>query len=140
MTSARIQPFCRKYYINIGYYDGFRVYPRSITRRDIALKIHKNQFCLIWKSNGVSCDKAIKELKDNFKVIDNVISDKHVKSSIKYEYKSKKVQPHLTNMVVYDIENFNTDRAVPYANCIYRLSKLSGKYNRDISEKAHQKC
>ena len=43
-------------------------------------------------------------------------------------------------MVVYDIETFNTDRAVPYANCIYRLSKPSGKYNRDISEKEYQKC
>ena len=25
MTSARIQPFCRKFKINISYYDGFRV-------------------------------------------------------------------------------------------------------------------
>ena len=42
MTSAKIQPFCRKYNINIGYCDGFRVYPRNITQRDIALKIHNN--------------------------------------------------------------------------------------------------
>ena len=32
-------------------------------------------------------------------------------------------------MVVYDIETFNTDRAVPYANCIYRLNKMSVKGN-----------
>ena len=63
-----------------------------------------------------------------------------LKVFIKYEYKPKKVQSQLTNMVVYDIETFNTDRVVPYANCIYRLSKLSGKYNRDISEKEYQKC
>ena len=31
MTSARVQPFCRKYNINIGCYDGFRVCPRNIT-------------------------------------------------------------------------------------------------------------
>ena len=104
MISARIQPFCRKYIINIGYYDGFRVYPRSITQKDIALNIHKNHFCLIWKSIGISYDKGIKELKDNFKVIDNVISDKHVKSYIKYEYKPKKSQSQLTNMIVYDLE------------------------------------
>ena len=73
MTSARIQPFCRKYNINIDYYDGFRVYPRNITERNIVLKIHNNHFCLIWKSNGVSYDTVIKELNDNFKVIDNVI-------------------------------------------------------------------
>ena len=113
MTSARIQPFCRKHYINIGCYDGFRVCPRNITQKNIALKIHNNHFCLIWKSDGVSFDKAIRELKDNFKVLDNVISDKHVKSYIKYEYKPKKVQSQLTNMIVYDIETFSTIKCVP---------------------------
>ena len=133
MTAARIQPFCRNHNIVIGCYDGFRVCPRNIAQRNIALKIHNNHFCLIWKSNGVSFEKAIKELKDNFRVVDNVISDKHVKSFIKYEYKPKKVQSQLTNVVVYDIETFSTIKCIPYANCIYRLSKISGKYYRDIS-------
>ena len=43
-------------------------------------------------------------------------------------------------MIVYDIETFNTIKCVPYANCIYRLSKISGKYYRDISQKEYQKC
>ena len=43
-------------------------------------------------------------------------------------------------MVVYDIETFSTIKCVPYAICIYRLSKLSGKKHRDISEKEYQKC
>ena len=43
-------------------------------------------------------------------------------------------------MVVYAIETFNTDKSVHFANCIYRLSKLSGKCNRDNSEKEYQKC
>ena len=140
MTSARIQPYCRKHNIIIGCYDGFRVCPRNITQRNKALKIHNNHFCLIWKPDGVSFDKAITESKDNFKVVDNVISDKHVKSYIKYEYKPKKVQSQLTNMIVYDIETFSTIKSVPYANCIYRLGKISGKYYRDISEKEYQKC
>ena len=42
-------------------------------------------------------------------------------------------------MVVYDIETFVFNRAVPFANCIYRLSKVSGKYNRAVSEKEYQK-
>ena len=61
MTSARVQPFCRKFSINIGCYDGFRVCPKNITQRNIAIKIHINHFCLIWKSDGVSFDKAIKK-------------------------------------------------------------------------------
>ena len=43
-------------------------------------------------------------------------------------------------MPVYDIETFNTIKCVPYSNCIYRLSKNSGKNNRDILEKEYQKC
>ena len=140
MTSARIQPFCRKHNINIVCYDGFGVCPRNITQRNIALKIHNKLFCLIWKSYGVSFDRAIKDLKDNFRIVDNVISDKHVKSYIKYEYKPKKFQSQLTKMIVYDIETFSTIKCVPYANCICRLSKISGKYYRDISEKEYKKC
>ena len=43
-------------------------------------------------------------------------------------------------MIVYDIEIFSTIKCVPYANCIYRLSKISGKYYRAIPEKNYQKC
>ena len=134
MTSPRIQPFCRKYNINIDYYDGFRVYPRNITERDIALKIHNNHFSLIWKSQNISFNKAIEEFENNFKVVDSVISDKHVKRYIKYEYRLKKVQSHIINMIVYDLENFSTDKAVTYANCIYRICKISGKNNRDTTK------
>ena len=95
---------------------------------------------MIWKSNGVSFEKAITELKDNFKVVDNVISDKHVKSFIKYDYNPKKVKSPLTNLVVYDLETFNKIKAVPYCSCIYKLSKISGKYHRDVSEQEYQNC
>ena len=142
MTSARIQPLCREYNINIGYYDGYSVYPRNFTDRKVALKMHYNNFCLISKSNGISLSQAIGELEPNFKVIDKVITDKHVKRFDKYEYKlfciriyqTKKVQSHLANINVYDLETFNTNKAVPYANCIYRSSKTSGKFNRDITD------
>ena len=85
-------------------------------------------------------DEAIKELKDTFELVEKVISDKHVESFIKNEYKPKKVQSQLTNMVDYDIETFKTIKSVPHSNWIYRLSKISGKYHRDLSEKEYQKC
>ena len=83
MTSARIQSFCKKYNINIGCFDGTRINPRNLNQRDISLFIYNNHFCLIWKSNGISFNQAIRELKDNFKVVDNVVSDKNVKGFIK---------------------------------------------------------
>ena len=90
MKSARFQPFCKSYNINLGCFDGTRINPRNLTKRDIPLFVYNNHFCLIWKSDGVSFNQAIKELKDNFKVVDNVISDKHVENFIKYEYNAKK--------------------------------------------------
>ena len=38
MTSARIQQFCRKYNINIAYFNGKEIWPRTITQRNSALK------------------------------------------------------------------------------------------------------
>ena len=107
MTSARIQPFCRKHNINIGVFDGTILNPRNLTQGNTSLFIYNHLFCLIWKSDGISLDKAVKELKNNFKVVDNIVSDKHVKSFIKYEYNTKKVKSPLTNIVVYDLETFN---------------------------------
>ena len=81
MASDRIQPFCRKHKTNISYYDGFGVRPRNITERNVALKIHKHHFCLIWQLNGISFIQAKEnELKPNAKVVDSVISDELVKS------------------------------------------------------------
>ena len=95
--------------------------------------MHKIRFCSNWKSDGIKLNQAKIEIKKYFKVVDSVISHKHVKSFIKFEYKTKKVQSQLSNMVVYDLETFNADKAGPYASCIYRLSKIPVKYNGDIT-------
>ena len=79
-------------------------------------------------------------LKPNYKIVDNVLSDKNVKGFIKYEFKAENVQSPLTNIVVYDLETFNKNRAVPYVSSINKLIKLSGKNNLDISEKEFPKC
>ena len=71
----------------------------------------------------------------NFKTVDSCISDEHVKSFIKSEYKPKKVQSHLSNRIFFDLELFNTSRAVPYAVNNYKLNKRSGKCNRDITRR-----
>ena len=44
MTKARIQPFRRANNFNLGYFDGIRVFPRSITDRNNALFLHNNHF------------------------------------------------------------------------------------------------
>ena len=140
MIFARIQPFCKKQNINIGCCNGFRVCPRTITERNIALYVNKNHFCSIWKSNALTFNKAKDELRLNSKDIVNIISDRHFKSFIKDEYKPRKIQSQLTNMIVYDTETFNTDRAVSYSFCIYKLSRISSKYTRDTGQQKYENC
>ena len=134
MTKARIQPCLKKLGINLGYYNDDRVFPRSVTNRDSALYLYNNHFCLIWKSKNVNFNQAIKELKDIFKIVDNYITDENVNSHFIYQYKPKKIESHLTNFIVYDLETHKTDRARPYCISFYRLSKLAGRYDRDPTE------
>ena len=140
MTKARIQPFARANNISIGYFDGERVFPRSVTNRGSALFLYNNHFCLIWKSQGVSFNQAIQELKNNFKMVDNYVTEENVKSFFEYKYITKKIESHLTNFIIYDLETYNTDRARAYAFCFYRLSKLTGRYNRDLTKDEIEKC
>ena len=113
MVMARIQPFCKANNINLGYYNNDRVFPRSVSNRDSALYLYNNHFCLIWKSQGVSFNQAIQELKNNFKIVDNYITDENVNSHFKYEFIPKIINSHLTKFIVYDLETHNTDRARP---------------------------
>ena len=44
IKSAKIQPFCRKYKINVGCFDGTSTNPRNITQRNTSLFIYNNHF------------------------------------------------------------------------------------------------
>ena len=93
MTMARIQPCLRKLGIDLGYYNGDRVFPRTVTNRDnrdSALYLYNNHFCLIGKSENVSFNQAVRELKENFRIVDNSLTDESVNSHFKYEFIPKK--------------------------------------------------
>ena len=46
ITKARIRPFCRANNINIEYFDGIRVFPRTVIGENKALYLYNNYFCL----------------------------------------------------------------------------------------------
>ena len=100
MTMARIQPFLRKMGIDLGSYNGEGIVPRSVTDRKNALFLDNNHYCLIWKSQGVSFNQAAQELKNNFKMIDNYITEEIITSHFKYDLIPKKIESHLTNFIV----------------------------------------
>ena len=89
MTMARIQPCLRKLGIDLGYYNKDRVFPRTVTNRDIALFLYNNHFCLKWKSQNVSFKDANKEVKGNVKIFDNYITE-NVNSHFKFDFIPKK--------------------------------------------------
>ena len=80
----------------------------------------KINFYLVWKSESVSFNQAFKGLRDNFKVVDNYLTEENVKYHFEYIYKPKKIESHLTTFIVYDLETHNTDRARPFVFCFYR--------------------
>ena len=139
MTKARIQPFCRENNINLGYYNNDRVFPRTVTNRESALFLFNNHFCVKWKSENVSFKQAIRELEENFKIVDNYITEENVNSHFKYEFTPKKIESHLTNFIVYDLETRNEDSARPYCISFYRLSKIAGRYERDPTKEELEK-
>ena len=51
----------------------------------------------------------------------------------------KKIDSHLTNFIVYDLETHNTDRARPYCISFYRLSKIAGRCERDQTREEIEK-
>ena len=52
--------------------------PRSGTDGNKVLFLHSNHFCLIGNSEGVSFIQAIKQLKGNFKIVNNSIPEENV--------------------------------------------------------------
>ena len=79
-------------------------------------------------------------MKDNFKIVDNYITEENVNAHFKYEFIPKKAQSHPTIFIVYDIETHNTDRARPYCISFYRLINLASSYTRDLTPYEIEKC
>ena len=46
---------------------------------------------------------------------------------------SVKEVSQITNFIVYELEHFTTDRAVPYCFSLYRISNLASENNPDLT-------
>ena len=101
---------------------------------NLALCLYNNHFCLLWKSENVSFNQAITELKHKFKVVDNFIVEGNVISHFKCEFIPKKIVSHSTICIIYDLKTHISDRAIPYCISFYRLGKIAGRYNRNLSK------
>ena len=139
MTSARIQPFCKKYNINLGVYNlkQQKILPLSVTQRNICSFIHENHFCLIWKKNNTTFSNALKELKDNFKYESNQISNNILKQVQEYKFPKTNDVDCLSAAFAFDLETVNVDYKL-YCECYgagcYHLNRLKECYNGNLSD------
>ena len=42
-------------------------------------------------------------------------------------------------MNIFDLKTYNAKRCIPYIVSVYRINKKSGKYNRVITQREHEK-
>ena len=61
--------------------------------------------------------EVIEELEKYFNIY---ITEENVNSHFKGEFIRNKIEPHLTNFIVYDLETHNTDGARAYCIPFYR--------------------
>ena len=78
MTRCRIPEFCKRYKIDIGFYDlnSKRILPWTVKQKNICVHINKNHYCVIWKKNREnSLLNGVDEIDKNFKYIKNKINE-----------------------------------------------------------------
>ena len=134
MTSAKIQPFCRKYNINIGVYNKRQrsILPKTINERRICLLILNNHFSVIWKNIQSNFPDATEEVEKNFKYEETQINDTILQQVIEYKFPTSYEMNCLYNLFAFDLETCNVEYSEnfePYASGVYHLNKLYWCFN-----------
>ena len=95
------------------------------------LYLHNNDFCVVFKSEGLRLKQAAEEVKNNFYYQNKVVSNDNLKKVILYSFELEKLNNQL-NLLAFDFETFkDAENAVPYAGAFYSIFKLNMNSNRD---------
>ena len=141
MSSAKIQPFCRKYNINLGVLNKKQqsILPKTITERKIYLLIHNNRFCVIWKTNQTTFPDAIEEMKNNFKYEETQINDNILQQVLEYKFLISYEMNSLYNVFAFDLETCNVEYSEyfePYAASLCHLNNLYWCFYGNLDKKS----
>ena len=136
MTQTKIQPFSRKYNLNLSVHKVKQktILPRTLTQRNLCLYIHHNQFCVIRKINQSAFLEAIKEPKDKFKYESTEMSDVSSKQVIPISYEKNCI----IAVFAFDLETCNVENQLyceTYGAGVYHLNRLQECLNGDLTEK-----
>ena len=105
--------------------NGKEIWPRIISGRNKGLFLYNNQIGLLPKSQSISFNQAIYELKTNFRMVDKYTTEENVNSFFKHEFKPQKIESQMTNFFEYDLKTHNTEGSKPYIMTFHQLSKLA---------------
>ena len=137
MPRCRIPEFCKRYKIDIGFYDlnNGRILPRTVKQKNICVYIHKNHYCVIWKKNRKdSLLNGVNEIDENFKYVKNKIYENNLKQRIRYRFPKHEIIDQLENVFVFDLETHNDQEfAEAYAAGLYDVNRLHDKWDRDLT-------
>ena len=139
MTSAKIQPFCRKCNINLGVYNKKQrsFLPKSVAERRICLLIHNNHFCVIWKTNQSTFPDAIAQIENNFRYEETQINDNILQQVIEYKFLVSYEMGCLYNVFAFDLETCNVDyseHCEPYAAVVYHPNNFYWCFNGNLDK------
>ena len=76
----------------------------------------------------------------NFWSIWQLYNRRKCQSSLWMYIHSLNIESHLTNFIAIDLKTHNNDRPRAYVFCFYRLSKIAGRYNRNLTPYEVDKC
>ena len=139
MTSAKVQPFCRKYNINLGVYKNKQrsILPKTITERRSCLLTHNNHFWVIWKTNQSAFSDAIEEIEINFRYEETQINDIIIKKVIEYKFPISYEMNCVYNVFAFDLETCNieySEYCEPYSVVVYHLNNLYWCFNGNLDK------
>ena len=137
MTRCRIPEFCKRYKIDIGIYDvnTKRILPWTVKQKNICVYIHKNHYCVIWKTNRKdSLLNGVNEIDKNFKYVKNKINENNLKQRIRYRFPKYEPIDQLKNVFVFDLETHNDQEfAAAYAAGLYDVNRLRECWYRNLN-------
>ena len=114
-----------------------RVLPLSMKERRACLYIHKNHFCVIWKTTKTTFKDAIEELENIFDYEPNPFSDNVLKQVVKYKFPLCNEKDCLFAVFSFDLETVNVpnqDFCEAYAAGCFHLNRLKECFNGDLTE------
>ena len=140
MTQAKIQPFCRKYNLNIVVYNLKQrtISPNSLTEWSVCLYSYNNHICVVRITAQSSFPDAIAELEENFKYESNEITDDILRQGIEYKFPTTSGKICMFAVFAFDLETCSVVNQLDceaYAAGTNHSNRLSDCFNGDLTEK-----